>query len=84
MTFVPGGNHPDVASILNDLAGLYKKQGRYPEAEPLYQQVLRLRRSLLGEQHPDVATSLNNLAVLDGDSLRDSKAERGPAAIPLE
>ena len=30
-------------------------QGRYSEAEPLYQQALELYKRLLGEEHPDVA-----------------------------
>ena len=46
------------------MAGLYKSQGKYKEAEPLYQQALALRQKLLGDDHPDVATSLNNLASL--------------------
>ncbi|MEH2193538.1 MAG: tetratricopeptide repeat protein, partial [Nostoc sp.] len=31
-----GDEHPDVATSLNNLAGLYKSQGRYSDAEPLY------------------------------------------------
>jgi tetratricopeptide (TPR) repeat protein len=46
------------------LALLYYFQGKYKEAEPLYQQALALRQKLLGDDHPDVATSLNNLALL--------------------
>jgi tetratricopeptide (TPR) repeat protein len=46
------------------LAGLYDSQGKYKEAEPLYQQALALRQKLLGDDHPHVATSLNNLAGL--------------------
>ncbi|NEO91069.1 MAG: CHAT domain-containing protein, partial [Moorea sp. SIO3G5] len=53
-----------VATSLNNLAGLYKSQGRYGEAEPLYRQALALWKKLLGEDHPDVADSLNNLAAL--------------------
>ncbi|MGB5771821.1 MAG: tetratricopeptide repeat protein, partial [Crocosphaera sp.] len=30
-----GNNHPDVATSLNNLAGLYYSQGRYSDAEPL-------------------------------------------------
>ncbi|NEO59470.1 MAG: tetratricopeptide repeat protein, partial [Moorea sp. SIO4G2] len=70
-----GENHPDVATSLNNLAGLYKDQGRYSEAEPLYQQALKLRKQLLGENHPDVATSLNNLAGLYDNQGRYSEAE---------
>jgi tetratricopeptide (TPR) repeat protein len=43
---------------------LYRSQGRYSEAEPLYQQALALRQKLLGDEHPDVATSFNNLGML--------------------
>jgi tetratricopeptide (TPR) repeat protein len=43
---------------------LYRSQGRYEEAEPLYKQALSLRQELLEEHHPHVAHSLNNLAML--------------------
>ena len=61
---VLGAEHPDVATSLNNLALLYKSQGRYTEAEPLYIQALDMIKKLLGAEHPDVATSLNNLASL--------------------
>ena len=53
--------HPVFADSLNNLAELYRIQGHYSEAEPLYQQVLKLRISIRGEEHLDVAESLNNL-----------------------
>ena len=59
-----GDRHPDVATSLNNLAALYRSQGRYEEAEPFYQQALEMRRELLGDRHPSVASSLNNLALL--------------------
>ncbi|TYT71706.1 tetratricopeptide repeat protein, partial [Microcystis aeruginosa KLA2] len=43
---------------------MYRSQGRYPEAEPLYLEALDLIKRLLGDNHPGVATSLNNLAEL--------------------
>jgi CHAT domain-containing protein len=46
------------------LAGLYRVQGRYSEAEPLYKQALAIIKQQLGDNHPDTATSLNNLAAL--------------------
>jgi tetratricopeptide (TPR) repeat protein len=51
-----------VATFLNNLAALYKSQGRYTEAEPLYLEALDLKKRLLGDNHPHVATFLNNLA----------------------
>jgi tetratricopeptide (TPR) repeat protein len=53
--------HSIFADSLNNLAELYRMQGRYSEAEPLYQEVLKTRIRLWGEEHLDVAQSLNNL-----------------------
>ena len=39
-------------------------EGRYAEAEPLYQRSLAIWEKALGRDHPDVAVSLNNLAGL--------------------
>ncbi|MEM6838608.1 MAG: tetratricopeptide repeat protein [Cyanobacteria bacterium P01_C01_bin.120] len=52
------------ATELNQQAIQLDRQGRYGEAEPLFQQALAIHREQLGEDHPDVATSLNNLAEL--------------------
>jgi CHAT domain-containing protein len=59
-----GPEHPDVATALNNLAGLYRAQGRYAEAEPAYKRSLAIREKALGPEHPAVATALNNLAWL--------------------
>ncbi|MBT8419426.1 MAG: CHAT domain-containing protein, partial [Gammaproteobacteria bacterium] len=49
---------------LNNLAGLYDSQGRYGEAESLYERALAARERVLGKDHPDTLTSLNSLAFL--------------------
>ena len=59
-----GPDHPSVELALNDLAELYKEQGRYAEADPLYRRALATWKEALGPNHPDVAQSLNNLAGL--------------------
>ncbi len=59
-----GENHPDYASSLNNLAGVYESQGNYAQALPLYQEALAIDKKVLGENHPAYATSLNNLAYL--------------------
>jgi CHAT domain-containing protein len=53
-----------VAASLNSLAELYKAQGNYTRAEPLYERALAVLEATLGENHPRVATALNNLAGL--------------------
>jgi tetratricopeptide (TPR) repeat protein len=69
------GDHPNVASSLNNLASLYHNQGRYSEAEPLYLDALEMRKRLFTGDHPYVASSLNNLAVLYKSQGRYSEAE---------
>ena len=64
-----------IASSLNNLAMLHHKQGRYAEAEPLYQRSLAIKQKALGTEHPRVATSLNNLAMLYKKQGRYAEAE---------
>jgi tetratricopeptide (TPR) repeat protein len=71
---IVGTNDPDVATILNNLGGLYAKQGRYVDAESLYKRSLEIREKALGREHPDVALSLNNLAELYLTQSRYSEA----------
>ena len=37
-------------------------QGKYAQAQPLYEKALEIRRRLLTDDHPDTASSYNNLA----------------------
>jgi CHAT domain-containing protein/Tfp pilus assembly protein PilF len=59
-----GEKHPDYAGSLNNLAELYRSQGEYARAEPLYRQAMGIIREALGENHPGYAVSLGNLALL--------------------
>src|SRR5207247_2570090 len=70
-----GPEHPDTATSLNNLAGLYYTQGKYSLAEPLYQRALAIPEQQLGPQHPDTATSLNNLARLYHEQAKYDEAE---------
>jgi tetratricopeptide (TPR) repeat protein len=60
---------------LNNLAGLYKDQGKYPQAEPLFRRALAISEKSLGRDHPNVATSLENLAQLYRDIGHADKGE---------
>ncbi len=71
-----GPEHPDVAQSLNNLAALYDDQGRYAEAEPLYQRSLAIWEKALGPAHPHVATSLENYAALLRQTACADEAER--------
>jgi kinesin light chain len=57
---------PDVATMLNILALVYRDQSKYKEASILLNDALVIRENTLGHDHPAVAATLNNLAVLYG------------------
>jgi tetratricopeptide (TPR) repeat protein len=66
---------PEIATGLGRLASLYRAQGRYSDAEPLYVRSLQIKETQLGAEHPDTASSLNNLAALYQSQGRYSEAE---------
>ncbi len=57
-------SHPTVATSLNNLAEFYRAQGRYAEAEPLYQRSLAVWENTFGPNYPEVTTCLVNYAAL--------------------
>ncbi len=65
-----------MATTLNNLAGLYRAQGHYAEAEPLHKRALTIVEKALGPEHPHVATSLENYAALLRETARADEAER--------
>jgi CHAT domain-containing protein len=50
-----------MARSYNNLSVILNSQGKYAEAEPLFQKALDIWRKVLGENHPDTAMSYNNL-----------------------
>ena len=70
-----GPDDERLATSLNNLAALYNAQGKYAEAEPLYQRSLAIREKVLGAEHPQVATGLNNLALLYDNQGKYAEAE---------
>jgi CHAT domain-containing protein/Flp pilus assembly protein TadD len=70
-----GRDHPNVAPVLNNLAAMYRNQGRHADAEPLSQRSLAIAERAFGRDHPNVATALNNLAELYRSQGRYADAE---------
>jgi len=64
-----------MATSRNNLAALYRAQGKYAEAEPLYQRSLAIREKALGPDHPDVAKGLESYAVLLRETGRSEEAQ---------
>ena len=69
-----GHTHPDVATMLNILAFVYRDQNKFKEALQLLTDALTIREKTLGYEHLAVAATLNNLAVLYGKSNRYMEA----------
>jgi CHAT domain-containing protein len=70
-----GPRHPHTLTAMHTLAVLYKDQGRYGEAEPLYRETLRLNREALGPRHSYTLAFMINLAVLYKEQGRYGEAE---------
>jgi len=68
-------NHPELATHLNNLAGLYRSQGRYQEAEPLYLQALSIFQRSLGAAHPNTVTVRENLASFWREAINENRAD---------
>ena len=50
------------AKTMNEQAETLYAQGKYAQAQPLYEKALEIRRRLLTDDQPDTASSYNNLA----------------------
>ncbi|MBW1855048.1 MAG: tetratricopeptide repeat protein, partial [Deltaproteobacteria bacterium] len=59
-----GPEHPEVATIVNNLAFLNKSIGEYKKARLLYERALSIDEKAYGHDHPQVSNRLNNLALL--------------------
>jgi tetratricopeptide (TPR) repeat protein len=70
-----GDKHPNTLKTINNLASVYRNQGRHKEAEELHRQVRAVQEQVLGKEHPDTLTTLNNLASVYSDLGRHEEAE---------
>jgi serine/threonine protein kinase len=68
--------------VLNNLAHACDNQGKYPEAEQLFQRTLKIREEKLGPNHPKTEKVRNDLADLDKrqDQQRPQRASSGEAS----
>jgi tetratricopeptide (TPR) repeat protein len=59
-----GEHHPDLGTMINNLASLHFECGSLSLAEPLFLKSLKIDELAHGPEHPKTATSLNNYASL--------------------
>ncbi len=58
-----GPEHPNTLSSMGNLAIALYHQGKYAEAQSLYEQTLEMCRRVLGPEHLRTLASMNNLAI---------------------
>ena len=63
-----------MAIALSNVAELYRTQGKYVEAVPLFKRALAIREKALGPEHPHVAQSLENYPDLLRKTNREAEA----------
>jgi tetratricopeptide (TPR) repeat protein len=56
-----GSQHPDVATIFNNLGVLRAEQGRYQDAEQMYRRAVAVLENVTAGSNPSLATTLSNL-----------------------
>jgi tetratricopeptide (TPR) repeat protein len=66
---------------LNNLARLYEAQGRYAEAETIYERSLAMMEKTLGPEHPELSESLNNYTAFLRKMGRDAEAAKIEARL---
>jgi tetratricopeptide (TPR) repeat protein len=69
-----GAAHLDTAEAASILAELYRAQGKYEQAEPLYQRALAISEQQLGPQHPTTQIIRRNYVALLRTMGRDAEA----------
>ena len=67
---------PATLGIMTNLAGAYTNEGRYAEAEDLYQRTLAAKTAALGPEHPSTLLTLNSLAVTERFQGKYEQAEK--------
>jgi len=70
-----GVEHPDTATILNNLSSLYMAQDKYEQAEPHIVRAISIREEQLGVEHPDTARSLCMMAFIYNKQGNHEQAE---------
>ena len=69
-----GAAHLDTAWAASTLAGLYDAQGKYEQAEPLYERALAIREQQLGPEHPATQINQRNYVALLRTMGREAQA----------
>src|SRR5262249_45395111 len=70
-----GGTDGRLISTIRKLAGLYDDQGKYEDAERLYERLIAADEKATGKDNPQIATDLSDLATVYRHQGRYAEAE---------
>lgn len=65
----------DIAASLNNLGELYRQGGHYEKAIPLFEEFIKIKKSISGEKDPAYSALVNKVAVLYYELKQYEKAE---------
>ncbi len=70
-----GEEHPNTLNSMHLLACVYRREGKWKEAEELGKQVMTTAKEVFGAEHIDSLASMNNLALIYANQERWNEAE---------
>ena len=70
-----GQNHPDVATTLGKISGVFQLAGEFRRAEIVLGESLKITAKTRGEQHPEFASSLCQLGLIHFERTEFERAE---------
>ena len=81
---LPEKEQANLATFFNELAIVYKLQGRYDEAIEKYEEALQIIEKTIGKEHLNYATGLNNLGnVYKSQGRHDEAIEKFEKALAM-
>ncbi|KAF8473485.1 hypothetical protein BDZ91DRAFT_714700 [Kalaharituber pfeilii] len=69
-----GADHPSTVDTINNIAVVYKQQGKYSQALELYQRTLAGREKSLGVDHPSTLDTVHGMAIVYEEQGKYSQA----------
>ena len=69
-------NQPNLPTVLNNAAAIFKANGEFAKAEELNKRVIQLRTQILGRNHSHTGQAIHNLAILYQELDRYDEAEQ--------
>lgn len=74
-----GPNDPRIVTSLNNLGNCFRQQGKFPQAEPMYQRAIEVCSRVKGPLSPEMVPILENYAKMLRAAGREAEAQKTEA-----